>query len=149
MADEYVLEHGLPCELSYGLRHVASLVERDAEATKCVEALQITARMLRVCQDGEELEYIPVKNTIIVVQKRMKEILVMRVQSTLPFGDAKKFEEAVKYAFGGVITQNLYSTVMQAYTKVIWKNFAFAFPSKCEVEKIARGETRKRKEKKK
>ena len=141
LASEYVLELGCSDEISGVLEHAASLIERAADASMCVGVMHITARVLPVCvqRNGAELEYIPVKNLIVVVEKRLREILVMRVQSTLPFDDPDAFEEAVNNAFGCRIARGnhqLYSTVMQAYRKVIWeKGYENAFPSKCEKEK--------------
>ena len=141
LASEYVLELGCSGEVSGGLEHAASLIERAADASMCVEAMHITARVLPVCfqRIDAELEYIPVKNLIVVVEKRLREILVLRVQSTLPFDDPDAFEEAVNNSFGCRIARGnhqLYSTVMQAYRKVIWeKGYVNAFPSKSEQEK--------------
>ena len=153
LASAYVLEHGLSTVLSRGLKHVASLIENDAGASVCVDALHVTARLLAVCEGhiSEDLEYVPVKSLVIVVEKRVREILVMRVQSTLPFGDPKAFGEAVDHAFGCQIARgshNLYSMLMQAYKKTIRGNFEAAFKSKCEQEKEKRGKKRKGKPKK-
>ena len=152
-ASAYVLDHGLSPDLSRGLKHAASLIDNVAGASTCVDALHVTARLLPVCEGhiSEDLEYVPVKSLVIVVEKRVREILVMRVQSTLPFGDPKAFGEAVDHAFGCQIARgshNLYSMVMQAYKKTIWGNFEAAFKSKCEEEKEQRGKKRKGKPKK-
>ena len=149
MAIDYVEEHELSVHVASGSAQVVSLILNDTGADSCVQALDYTAKLLHVCEQSllADLEYIPVKNMFIVVEKNLRDLVAMRLQSTLPFGDRESFEEAMSAAFGSRINsgKEIYSKVMQSYKKVINANFESAFSSKADI----RGGAKKRQKKQK
>ena len=137
MAFDDTLTHQLPPSLAWHLRGTALLIERgDGDASACVEALRSTelllAELLRLSSDHAfPLESIWVKNTIIVAEKKLRDLLVVRAQLSVPFEKAA-FEEAVDFAYGFRVVRGsqLYSQIMQSYRKAIWeKGFENAFLS--------------------
>ena len=156
MAFDDTLTHQLPPSLAWHLRGTALLIERgDGDASACVEALRSTelllAELLRLSSDHAcPLESIWVKNTVIVAEKKLRDLLVVRAQLNVPF-ERGPFEEAVAVAYGFRVVRGsqLYSQIMQSYRKVIWeKGFENAFPSECEKEKQKNRRQRPKRDKK-
>ena len=151
MASECVLDHQLPNSLAWLLQGTASLIKRGGGASDCVEALRSTELLLQLllplCSDHAfPLESIWVKNTVIATEKRLRDLMVVRAQLTVPF-DRDAFEEAVDAAYGCRVVRGskLHSKIMQSYRKVIWnRNVGAAFPSNCEIEKERTGRKRQK-----
>ena len=156
MAFDDTLTHQLPPSLAWHLRGTALLIERgDGDASACVEALRSTelllAELLRLSYDHAfPLESIWVKNTVIVAEKKLRDLLVVRAQLNVPFEKAA-FEEAVAVAYGFRLVRGsqLYSQIMQSYRKAIWeKGFQNAFLSESEKEKQQSRRKRPKRDKK-
>ena len=156
MAFDDTLTHQLPPSLAWHLRGTALLIERgDGDASACVEALRSTelllAELLRFSSDHAfPLESIWVKNTVIVAEKKLRDLLVVRAQLSVPF-ERDAFEEAVAVAYGFRVVRGsqLYSQIMQSYRKAIWeKGFENAFLSESEKEKQQSRRKRPKRDKK-
>ena len=77
MASECVLDHQLPNSLAWLLQGTASLIKRGGGASDCVEALRSTELLLQLL--------LPlVKNTVIATEKRLRDLMVVRAQLTVP-----------------------------------------------------------------
>ena len=149
MASDCARDHQLPPTVAWFLQGTASFIERGCGgASDCVEALRSTElllpEVLPLCNNHAfPLESIWVKNTIIATQKRLRDLMVIRAQLTVPF-ERDAFEEAIGFAYGYPVVRGsqLHSQIMHSYRTVIWINIASAFLSNCEKEKEKKGYTR-------
>ena len=122
---EYVHTSGLSNCLSRALSDVASSVENDGRAQICFEASRRVEKLLMFCDDTISLEYILVKNGIMSVVRRLRDLFIMRVQTHVPFGDPVAFQAGVDRALGApvLLGSQTHSILMNSYRKTIWENF--------------------------
>ena len=122
---EYVHTSGLSNCLSRALSDVASSVENDGRAQICFEASRRVEKLLMFCDDTISLEYILVKNGIMSVVRRLRDLFIMRVQKHVPFGDPIAFQAGVDRALGApvLLGSKTHSILMSSYRKTIWENF--------------------------
>ena len=133
---EGMLENGLSHTLVDGLKDAAFLVENDRSACVCFEASHRIESLSPLCHNAQTLEYVWVKNVLLVIVKRLRDLMVLRCQLTVPFGDERAFREAVDLAHGSQILQgsHLHSLVMNAYRKNIREKFeCLGFKSNSEI----------------
>ena len=159
VASECAREHQLPTSLAWLLEGTASLIERGGSASDCVRALRsmelLLPQLQQACSDRALplAESICVKNIAKRAETRLRDLMVIKVQLTVPF-KRDAFEEAVDKAVNVAHGRQddpverdirMHSQIMQSYRKVIWnRNVGAAFPSNCEVEKEKTGRKRQK-----
>lgn len=120
----------------------------DSSPIVAVDALRETTTALMFCKRTTRSQ--PLFTELDGAAKKVRDTLTVRAQlKALPIGDKKKYQSVLKEAYaavGFVINDEENSRLMQSYRKVIWEQFADAFPSNNRTENLQRNGPRPRRE---
>ena len=106
------------------------------------DALKQTMEAQKMCKPETDM-----KNLLDSTERLMRDLLSVRAQiESLPLGNKDRYLKVLEKANREHIGDREMSLLLLSYRKVIWMNFASAFPTNSLVENIQRGRPRQRRE---